>query len=47
MFSCKKVTYIWDNEKQEFVKLVGLDKGVSCDTFHKYKPLSPSEQFMR
>ncbi|XP_018576718.1 probable cation-transporting ATPase 13A3 [Anoplophora glabripennis] len=47
MFSCKKVTYIWDNEKQEFVKLVGLDRGVSCEIFHKYKPLSPSEQFMR
>ncbi|KAJ8921226.1 hypothetical protein NQ315_013698 [Exocentrus adspersus] len=47
MFSCKKVTYIWDNEKQEFIKLVGLDKGVKCETFHKYKPLSPSEQFMR
>ncbi|KAJ8958055.1 hypothetical protein NQ318_002065 [Aromia moschata] len=47
MFSCKKVIYIWDNEKLEFVKLVGLDKGVSCDTFHKYKALSSSEQFMR
>ncbi|KAJ8972853.1 hypothetical protein NQ317_010276 [Molorchus minor] len=47
MFSCKKVTYIWDGEKREFVKLAGLDNGVSCDIFHKYKALTSGEQFMR
>ncbi|XP_050500411.1 polyamine-transporting ATPase 13A3-like isoform X3 [Diabrotica virgifera virgifera] len=47
MFSCKKVIYIWDSEKQEFVKLSGLDKGVPTDVFHKYKGLTSSEHFMR
>ncbi|XP_060532708.1 polyamine-transporting ATPase 13A3 isoform X2 [Cylas formicarius] len=47
MFSCKKVTYIWEENKHEFIKLLGLDKGVSCDVFHKYRPLSSSENFMR
>lgn len=46
-FTCKKVTYIWDADKQEFVKLRGLDFGVASDVLHKSKPLSKSEQFMR
>ncbi|CAH1164827.1 unnamed protein product [Phaedon cochleariae] len=47
MFSCKKVTYIWDSRKQEFMKLSGLENGVSCEVFHRYKGLTSNEQFMR
>nr|CAI5817421.1 unnamed protein product [Callosobruchus analis] len=48
LFSCKKVTYIWNSDKQEFVKLTGLDKGVSSDILHAaIRGLSYSEQFMR
>lgn len=47
MFSCKKVTYVWDKEKPEFIKLSGLEKDVPSETFHKYKGLTFSEQFMR
>lgn len=47
LFTCKKVTYIWDDEKHEFVKLAGLDQGVSAETLHKCKGLSSNEEFMR
>lgn len=47
LFSCKKVTYIWDGEKQEFTKLKGLDKGVSSEILHRSKGLTKNEQFMR
>nr|XP_023026840.1 probable cation-transporting ATPase 13A3 [Leptinotarsa decemlineata] len=47
IFSCKKVTYIWNNEKREFMKLAGLEAGVACNVFHRYRPLTDSEQFMR
>ncbi|CAH2008119.1 unnamed protein product [Acanthoscelides obtectus] len=48
LFNCKKVTYIWSVDKQEFVKLSGLDKGVSSDVLHdSIRGLSYTEQFMR
>lgn len=47
MFLCKKVAYIWDVEKQEFVKLRGLDKGVSSEILHRSKSLSANEEFIR
>ncbi|XP_063927285.1 polyamine-transporting ATPase 13A3-like isoform X2 [Zophobas morio] len=47
MFNCKKVTYIWDCRKHEFVKLHGLDQSVSSDTLHKNQGLTASEQFTR
>lgn len=46
-FTCKKVTYVWDDEKREFMKLKGLDQGVSSEVLHRSKPLSKDEQFMR
>ncbi|XP_065171790.1 polyamine-transporting ATPase 13A3-like isoform X2 [Atheta coriaria] len=33
-FTCKKVTYIWDDETHEFVKLRGLDTGVNAVPLH-------------
>jgi cation-transporting ATPase 13A2 len=47
MFNCKKVTYIWDSRKHEFVKLRGLDQGVASDVLHKNKGLTGGEQFTR
>ncbi|EFA04812.1 polyamine-transporting ATPase 13A3 isoform X2 [Tribolium castaneum] len=47
MFTCKKVTYIWDSRKFEFVKLRGLDQGVSSDVLHRNKGLTNGEQFTR
>lgn len=47
MFVCKKVTYVWDTEKQEFVKLRGLDKGVSSEILHRSKGLTKDEEFIR
>lgn len=47
MFSCKKVTYVWDQERTEFVKLKGLDQGVGAEMLHKNRGLSNEEHFMR
>lgn len=47
MFTCKKIKYIWDAEKQEFVRLNGLDNGVSSETLHKSAGLTSNEQFIR
>lgn len=46
-FENKKVRYIWVEEKQEFVKLTGLDVNVDCSFFYKQKGLSSSEQEKR
>lgn len=47
MFTCKKVTYIWDSQKREFIKLRGLDQGVASDILHRNKGLTNGEQFTR
>lgn len=47
MFTCKKINYVWDPEKQEFVRLNGLDNGVSSETLHKSVGLTSNEQFTR
>ncbi|XP_044001966.1 polyamine-transporting ATPase 13A3 isoform X2 [Aphidius gifuensis] len=46
-FKCKKVTYIWDNERSEFMKLIGLDNDVLLSTLHQMPGLSEHEQFLR
>ncbi|XP_034951787.1 probable cation-transporting ATPase 13A3 [Chelonus insularis] len=46
-FSCKKLTYVWDTERSEFMKLAGLDVGVSTCTLHQMHGLSSREQFLR
>ncbi|KAK4878700.1 hypothetical protein RN001_011206 [Aquatica leii] len=47
LFTCKKVTYVWNTEVSEFVKLRGLDQHVTSEVLHKSKGLSSGEQFMR
>ncbi|XP_046747691.1 polyamine-transporting ATPase 13A3-like [Diprion similis] len=46
-FWCKKQCYIWDTNKSEFSKLVGLDKHVLCADLHEAKGLSREEQLLR
>ncbi|XP_012276995.1 probable cation-transporting ATPase 13A3 isoform X2 [Orussus abietinus] len=46
-FKCKKLTYVWDTERGEFLKLKGLDAGVPTATLHQMPGLSFQEQFMR
>jgi cation-transporting ATPase 13A3/4/5 len=46
-FENKKVRYIWDTEKREFVKVRGLDKDVSCSYFYQQKGLSLEDQNKR
>lgn len=47
MFTCKKVKYIWDSQKGEFVKLRGLDRGVSSEVLLRSKGLTKNEEFIR
>lgn len=46
-FDCKKVTYAWDTDRCEFMKLIGLDNGVLLSTLHQTPGLSRHEQFLR
>lgn len=46
-FKCKKLIYVYDADKNEFVKLRGLDYGVRSDVFHQCTGLNYHEQFMR
>ncbi|XP_046432017.1 polyamine-transporting ATPase 13A3 isoform X1 [Neodiprion fabricii] len=46
-FSCKKLTYVWDTDRCEFLKLKGLDEGVLTSTLHQMRGLTAQDQFMR
>lgn len=46
-FTCKKLTYIWDPERTEFLKLRGLDVDVFTSTLHQMQGLNYCEQHMR
>ncbi|CAK9833512.1 Polyamine-transporting ATPase 13A3 [Anthophora retusa] len=47
LFNCKKLTYVWDPERSEFLKLRGLDVGVLTSTLHQMPGLNSHEQHMR
>ncbi|RZC32699.1 cation-transporting ATPase 13A3, partial [Asbolus verrucosus] len=44
---CKKLIYVWDDEKYKFIKLSGLDKGITNTEFHSHKGLTKEEQSLR
>lgn len=46
-FNCKKLTYVWDPERAEFLKLRGLDTDVLLSTLHHAQGLSSLEQYIR
>ncbi|CAH0381371.1 unnamed protein product, partial [Bemisia tabaci] len=43
----KKCCYVWCSEKNSFIRLAGLDRGVSKKELHSYCGLEPQEQFLR
>lgn len=47
IFNCKKLTYVWDSERSEFLKLRGLDTDVLTSTLHQAQGLNSQEQYMR
>ncbi|XP_008206786.1 cation-transporting ATPase 13A2 isoform X2 [Nasonia vitripennis] len=46
-FTCKKLIYIWDSERCEYLKLRGLDTGVLNATLHQSTGLNAAQQSMR
>ncbi|KAG8225089.1 hypothetical protein J437_LFUL000068 [Ladona fulva] len=46
-FRCKKLIYVWDSEQEEFVRLTGLDGGVSPAALHCHSGLTIKEQALR
>lgn len=47
MFTFKKLTYIYDSERSEFVQLRGLDQNIVSDVIHSNRGLSRNEAFVR
>ncbi|KYM96005.1 putative cation-transporting ATPase 13A3 [Cyphomyrmex costatus] len=47
IFKCKKLIYVWDPERSEFLKLRGLDTDVLTSTLHQAQGLNSQEQYMR
>ncbi|KAJ8686576.1 hypothetical protein QAD02_022370 [Eretmocerus hayati] len=46
-FTCKKLIYVWDAERCEYLKLRGLDTGVLCSQLHQMPGLTGAQQSMR
>ncbi|XP_071454972.1 polyamine-transporting ATPase 13A3-like [Hetaerina americana] len=46
-FRCKKLMYVWDAEQEEFIRLTGLDGGMSPTALHCHSGLSFKEQCLR
>ncbi|XP_063923863.1 polyamine-transporting ATPase 13A3-like [Zophobas morio] len=44
---CKKLTYVWDEDKYKFIKLIGLEKGITNSEFHTQKGNNKDEQRLR
>nr|CAD7265697.1 unnamed protein product [Timema shepardi] len=47
LFLCKKLCYIWDEDKCEFFKLAGLDEAVSTACLHQQQGLTLEGQKLR
>ncbi|KAJ8916563.1 hypothetical protein NQ315_000207 [Exocentrus adspersus] len=41
---CMKLIYIWDNEKRNFLKLAGFDKGITRQELHSFKGQNRQKQ---
>ncbi|GLV38282.1 anne boleyn [Carabus blaptoides fortunei] len=46
-FWVKKLCYIWDEKQEKFMRLVGLDKGVTNEEFHKFAGFNAKDQDLR
>ncbi|KAK7085699.1 hypothetical protein SK128_009333, partial [Halocaridina rubra] len=47
VFSCKKVLYLWDPDRESFYRLPGLDYGQTAHDLHMYRGLHWTEQVRR
>ncbi|XP_067207720.1 polyamine-transporting ATPase 13A3 isoform X2 [Linepithema humile] len=47
IFNCKKLIYVWDAERSEFLKLRGLDTDILTSTLHQAQGLDSQEQYIR
>jgi hypothetical protein len=47
VFRCKKLNYVWDEDRGEFLKLCGLDRDVSTAALHEQQGLSAHQQVTR
>jgi cation-transporting ATPase 13A3/4/5 len=47
VFRCKKLSYVWDEDRGEFLKLCGLDRDISTAALHQQQGLSAHQQAMR
>ncbi|KAJ8954194.1 hypothetical protein NQ318_005789 [Aromia moschata] len=47
IIKCKKLTYIWDDEKNTFIKLAGFDKGITRDELHGFSGQSRQKQVLK
>ncbi|KAG5864745.1 hypothetical protein JTB14_000355 [Gonioctena quinquepunctata] len=47
IIKCKKLVYIWDDEKNTFFKLAGFDKGISRNELHSFKGQSEDKQVLK
>ncbi|XP_018565908.2 probable cation-transporting ATPase 13A3 [Anoplophora glabripennis] len=44
---CMKLTYIWDDEKRNFIKLAGFDKGITREELHGFSGQSQAKQVFK
>lgn len=44
---CKKLTYVWDEDREIFIQLAGLENGISRSKLHEFKGLSKDQQFRK
>jgi cation-transporting ATPase 13A3/4/5 len=47
LFQCKQLRYVWNEQKQSFIKLNGLDIDVPSQALHQMTGLSEYEQYTR
>lgn len=47
VINVKKLMYVWSDHCQNFIKLLGLDKGLTNAQLHDFAGFTFEEQFMR
>ncbi|CAG9772733.1 unnamed protein product [Ceutorhynchus assimilis] len=47
VINCKKLTYIWDEDKGKFIKLAGLENGITRANLHEFNGQSKEEQIRK
>ncbi|XP_069675902.1 polyamine-transporting ATPase 13A3-like isoform X2 [Periplaneta americana] len=47
LFRCKKLSYVWDDDRGEFLKLRGLDRDITTAGLHQQEGLSAHQQSVR